>query len=115
MRMTGMRAVAYTTTAWTFNEDTPKTSQVIENITMTYEKDRAKKAWNEASIKTRNVLEGEAKKRNVKKSSIQITLKAVGNGSQSELCHILLKSYEKKLSGPPLETWKSNYKILYPN
>ena len=115
MRTAGMRAVAYSTTAWAFNENTPGTSQVIKNITTTYERERAQKAWNDASAETRNVLEREVVKRRVKKSNMQATIQAVGHGFRAEVCRVLLKSFEEELRGVPLESWKSNYKIDYPN
>lgn len=115
MRTAGMRSVAYATTAWAFSEEPPQTSKVITNITTTYERDNAQKAWLDALKETKKVLENEVAKRQIQKQSMQIALQAVGMGFSHELCMVLLKSFEQQLSGTHLVTWKQNYNILYPD
>ena len=114
----GMRAVAYTTTAWAFGETPPTQSQVIlHRVAHNYQPDVrfCEQAWRESSAATIRNLDSEPGKRNVSKRSFQVLLRALGDNQRSKLCLLILQGFEKKLrTSVELMAWKDGYKVEYP-
>jgi len=121
LRLYGMRAVAYTLTAWVYDDIIPSRSPtVLRNITTG--KIRAKawdiqqrdKAWKAASDAVLYRLNSEIKNKNIKKETLQLVFKALSDDNKQKLALNVLRGFEKKLSVFELPVWKSNYNIAYP-
>ena len=121
-RTYGMRAVAYTITAWAFNEPVLMASnQIIQNMRQGFPTTPPQKiyryhnAWKKASNAMLNHLAATTGSGKISKKSMQILLKALGNKNKSQLCLEILKGFENQISHHmELRIWKSNYTILYP-
>ncbi|MCW8934916.1 MAG: hypothetical protein OQK98_09340 [Gammaproteobacteria bacterium] len=121
LRLYGMRAVAYTITAWTYGDIIPTRSPtVLRNITPGVVKAKAwdiqqrDKAWKAASDSVIHRLNSEIKNKNVKKETLQLIFKALSDNNKQKLTLNVLKGFEKQLSVFELPVWKNNYKIVYP-
>ncbi len=121
-RLYGMRAVAYTMTAWAFSDAIPNSSgRIIQNLgqgfpVVTPDKMiRYHNAWEKASRAMLNHLAATTGRGNISKKSMQILLMALGNNDRGQLSLEVLKGFEKQVGGyAETLVWKSNYKILYP-
>lgn len=121
-RLYGMRSVAYTMTAWAYNDAIPNSSKrIVQNMKQGFpvvtpdKMARYHNAWAKASRAMLNHLAATTGKGKISKSSMQILLRALGGNDRSQLCLEILKGFENKVSGyAETLAWKSNYKILYP-
>ncbi len=118
-RMYGMRAIAYTTTAWAFGDAIPdKSSRIIENVKAgPHTPDTLRsyhKAWSEASKSAVRELEDTVRKLKTRSNSYQILLRALGEDNRQKLCRTLLDGFTPQLRGTALKVWNSNLSILYP-
>lgn len=121
LRLYGMRAVAYTITAWTYDQMIPLSSPtVLRNITAGQVRAKAwdiqqrDKAWKTASDSVLQRLNKEIKSKDIEKQTLQLMLKALSDNNMQKLSLSVLKGFENKLSVFELPVWKSNYKISYP-
>jgi hypothetical protein len=120
-RMYAFRAIAYTVTAWSFNQPVPTGSQVVlGNLTTgILAKPRSElleynKIWKETSRKVLLQLESSASMLNVPKDAVKIIMQGIGKNDPRTLCKMLLKGLEVQLQPIPRISWKSGYNILYP-
>jgi len=121
-RLYGMRAVAYTMTAWAFNEAIPSSSKrIVQNLRQGFpvvspdKMTRYHNAWSKASRAMLNHLAATTGKGKISKNNMQILFRALGNNNRSQLCLEILKGFEKQVGGyAETLVWKSNYKIRYP-
>jgi len=121
-RLYGMRSVAYTMTAWAYNDAIPNSSKkLVQNMRQGFpvvtpdKMTRYHNAWAKASRAMLNHLAATTGKGKISKKSMQILLKAIGNNDRSKLCLEILKGFENKVGGyAETLVWKSNYKVLYP-
>jgi hypothetical protein len=127
-RIAGMRAVAYATVAWAFDEPSPAFSRELEKrmrdgFTGPSEINRCKRAWTNAAMSAVTELKkaalgayGNAK--SLKSQALLIEsakqrLVAAGEGDRKKLCLFLLKAFEDNFSGELLNIWKAGYDFLY--
>jgi hypothetical protein len=102
-RLAGMASVAYTVTAWAFDDPIPGLPpRVQRNITLSglaNEIPAYQKAWREASSSAlRGLAEMVAKKHDASKNSFQIVFRAVGDDNRRNLSQAVLKGFAKDLS-----------------
>ena len=121
LRLYGMRAAAYTITAWVYDDIIPSRSPtVLRNITTgkiqakAWDIQQRDKAWKEASDAVLHRLNSEIKNKNITKKTLQLVFKALSDNNKQKLALNVLKGFEKQLSVFELPVWKSNYKIVYP-
>jgi putative peptidoglycan binding protein len=127
-RMAGMRAVAYATVAWAFNEPSPAFSRELEGrmrdgLTGQPEINRCKRAWTNAAMSAVTELKKAAlgrygNGRSPKSQAFLIEsakqrLVAAGEGDRKKLCLFLMKAFEDNFSGELLNIWKAGYDYLY--
>lgn len=120
-RMYAFRAIAYTVTAWAFNQAIPGGSQVIlASITtrgLTQPRSEIavyNKIWKETSQKVLVKIESSIAATDIPKSAVKIILRALAKDEPRTLCKMILKSFEQDLQPIPRLSWVSGYKILYP-
>jgi hypothetical protein len=125
-KMTGMRAVAYASVAWAFEDDKmdrqfPGISRkLMINISAggvtPAEISRNKRAWADAVIETKKRLEltslGRLRNAGAKTQKLLIAsgkrrLTLAGNDNRQQLCRFIMKSFEGQLSGSQLVAWKN--------
>jgi len=117
------RSVAYTITAWAFNQPRPvNSSRIITNIRSgaLVRKKRVvteyKDVWRKTSLSVIKNLDKVLLEKGISKHHLQFILQALGNGSPQQLCLLLLRGMEAKMdSYAHKQVWKSNYKIAYPH
>lgn len=128
-RMYGMRALAYTTTAWTFNatkrpSGSPAMMELFEQWNWDDKKlERRQETWDKVSRKTWKNLQAEPRKTGIDKVVIQAAFLTVArreqkhHGSEEKrLCLYLLKALEKETKrGIERTNWRQGYRILYPD
>jgi len=115
------RCIAYTVTAWSFNQPIPSGSNRILTNMRTTAPVRTPKViaehkllWSKTSKLCLSMLENTVKEKKIKKEHLQLVFRALGGGVDRQLCLKILKGYEKDLSTIEKLTWKSLYKIPYP-
>lgn len=116
-RLAGMVAVAYTTTAWAFDDPVPdlppRVQQNIRTSGLGKEIPGYQKAWKDASKATlQSLAEMVAKKPGTSKKSFQIMFRAIGDDNRQSLCRALLKGFEKGMTGMERDILKT---YEYPN
>lgn len=117
-RLYGFQAVAYTTTAWAFDDPIPTGSrQTLKNIAQMFPKDipNYEKAWKEASDSALAFLAKEPTTHHVSKQAFQLLLRLAGDNRRQTLCLNLLKGFESKVDHVALTAWRSGYALEYPN
>lgn len=121
LRLYGMRAAAYTLTAWVYDEHIPTRSPtILHNISAgslrakAWDIQQRDKAWKKASDAVVLRLNQEVKNKNIKKETLQLIFKALSDNNKQKLNIHILKGFEKQLSVFELPVWKSNYTIHYP-
>ena len=101
-RLVGMRAIAYGTTAWAFDDPMPPYPSVMRNNVISggfqHEVADHERAWNNARDSAVRNLEEEVMKKRVQKKSYQVMLRAVGNDNRNNLVKELMKGLEKSLT-----------------
>jgi hypothetical protein len=122
-RMYGMRAIAYTITAWAFDSPIPTSSPVIianriawpGRDIWTRDEPAFRQAWNDAKEGTlRNIPQVMAKMK-LTKQGYQLTLKILGNNLPKQLCQALLTGLDKEFQANDLRAWKSQCENEYPS
>jgi hypothetical protein len=130
-RITGLRAVAYGTVSWAFNEARPGFSpQLLKRMNEMAgalppsEFDRCKLAWQQAVDSAYREMEKMAlgprgkylstKSAEALRKAGQAKLRRVSDGNKRELCRKLLVAFEKQFKGTLLEAWQKGYEFLYP-
>ncbi len=121
LRLYGMRAIAYTITAWAYGDNIPTRSPtILRNITTgiiqakAWDIQKRDKAWKSASDAALYNLNNKIKSKNIKKETMQLIFKALSNNDKQKLNVAILTGFENQLSPIEKITWKSNYKIQYP-
>lgn len=117
------RSIAYTITAWAFNQPRPVNSnKIITNLrsgALVRKKSvvtEYKDVWRKTSLSVINNLDKVLLEKRINKNHLQFILQALGNGSPQQLCLLLLRGLEDKVDGYSHKlVWKSNYKIAYPH
>jgi len=93
--LAGMGAVAYTTTAWAFDDPIPGYPQRIKNnLRMNGMADKIgsrERAWQRASQETLHHLADLAKKERVSTRSLKIALRGAAGDDRQALCRLVLK------------------------
>jgi hypothetical protein len=117
----GMRAVAYTTTAFAFNDPIPTRSPALESrinqvggFTNNGETTAKRKAWKDASTATLQHLQEEIGSPDGDKRTLRLFFQALGDNNRQKLCLRILKGFEEELQPIPKKFWVSGYKLLYP-
>ncbi len=116
------RCVAYTITAWAFNQQRPMGSnQILHNMRSGILVRKQSivgefgKVWHETSISVTQMLEKILVEKHIQKKQLQFILQALGDGKSQQLCLLLLRGFEDKVDGYAGKlAWKSNYSITYP-
>jgi len=128
-RLYGFRAVAYTITAWAFDETIPSSSnrylKRAKEKTGAYadcfaflgeEEKRWHKAWKEASNAAVKRLDKLANDELMgRKSTLKKYLRFISNDNKEDLCSAVLKGMEKKLDDYQAELMRHGYDIKYPH
>lgn len=120
-RLYGMRSAAYTVTAWSFGDPLPASSPTILRnlrsgpvVAQANELPTYNKAWNEAQRTTVASLNETVSHAQLSKDILQILFKAIGDNDRKNLCLMLLKGFESRMSVIEQNVWKSNYRVVYP-
>ncbi len=121
-RFYSYRAIAYTITSWAFDKPILRESQrilfnirsgpVVQNPRVVGE---FAKVWKDTSDSVVRMLNQEIATGKATKEVMQIIFRALGDGNEQKLCDLFLRGFENNLSPIEKITWKSNYKIIYPN
>lgn len=117
------RCVAYTVTAWAFNQPSPAGSNtILRNIRsgVLVRKpgvvDEYGQVWRETATKVKKILDKIVVEKSIQKKQLQFVLKALGNGNPQQLNLALLRGFEDKVDSYQHKmVWRSNYKIAYPH
>jgi hypothetical protein len=127
-RLAGMRAIAYTTVAWAFDEPVPSLSRELEarwrSQPLTPDLiQRGRRAWDNAAKSTVQELVkgalgrlGTHRSSNTKKLLVQAAkerIKMIASGNKRQVSRFLMELFEPKLNGTILEIWQRNYDFLY--
>jgi len=120
-KLYGMRSAAYTVTAWSFGDPLPASSPTIMRnlrsgpvVAQANELPTYNKAWAEAQRTTVASLNETATHSQLSKDILQILFKAIGDNDRKNLCLMLLKGFESRLSAIEQNVWRANYKVVYP-
>lgn len=120
-KMYAFRSIAYTVTAWAYNNPIPSSSmRILSNLRqgplVAQQKNinEYKQLWAKTSQGVLNKLNVQLTTKGIPKEAMQIALRAISNNDAKGLCEILLKGFEDKLGSIEKLTWKSNYTIKYP-
>ncbi len=117
-RVWGMRAVAYTITAWAYDEPILTSSKkILQRMSRAFPPEkiiRYNDAWQKASRATLNHLAAKAGSGKISKKSFQLLLMALGNNNKGQLCLEILKGFEGEIGHIEIKFWKANYSVLYP-
>lgn len=120
-RMYALRSIAYTVTAWAYGNSIPASSmRILSNIregkvvVKQQIVNEYKQLWAKTSQDVLNKLNVQLATKAIPKEAMQIALRAISNNDAKQLCEMLLKGFEDKLSNIEKITWKSNYSIKYP-
>jgi len=116
LKMYGLRAVAYTTTAWAFDKPIPTGSnRILARIkglpTSTIIKN--KQTWLNVSRATVKSLNAEALKRNTSEANLKLLYRALSDNNPRTLCHLLMEELTSKLDTIQKINW--DLKTLYPD
>jgi hypothetical protein len=116
-RLAGMVAVAYTVTAWAFDDPIPglppRVQQNIKASGLGNEIPAYQQAWKDASGATlKSLAEMIAKKPGVSKQSFQVLFRAIGDDNRQALSKALIKGFEKNVNGVEKEILRT---YDYPN
>lgn len=122
-RTYGMRAIAYTITAWAFDDPIPKKSKrLTQNRTSGFpqasqsELEALQKAWAKASKRALKTIKKIADEQNVSQEALKVVYRAIGDNDRKNLCLKIMKGFEPKISNRHArKIWVSNYKVKYPN
>jgi len=117
-RQYGMRAVAYTITAWAFEQGIPEQSKtILDKLTTFYPQtaSRYPSAWKDASNSAIKEIDRKAKHLGLSKQAYRMLLRLLGDDSPQKLCLQLLQAMEEKLdSDVERMGWKSQYQVPFP-
>jgi len=115
------RCVAYTVTAWSFNQAVPAGSnQLLRNTNsgIIVRKDRIRTEydalWKKTSMACITQLNKSIRSANIQKSHLQVIFQALGGGNKQALCLNILKGFEGKMDNIAKLSYRSNYRIKYP-
>jgi len=120
-RQYGMRAVSYTTVAWSFSDLIPLKSPTIEqNVRHNLSNGKQaiktlnglQKAWFDSSSATLLKLNKAGKKGN--KEALQLVFKAMGDNNRQKLNLAILKGFAKNMSYQDKIWFEGGYSIRYP-
>jgi len=118
LRLYGLRAVAYTTTAWAFDKPIPSGSKrAMRNMRGKPAKDilKLEQAWSNTSRATINNLKKEAIKRKIKEVNLKLVYRALGNNNANQFCGLLMKELTSKLkSRIDIINWEGQLNYGYP-
>ena len=117
------RSIAYTITAWAFNQPRPVNSnRIISNVrSSTYGQNKRvipeyKDVWRKTSLSVIQILDKLLLEKKLEKKHLQFILQALGNGSPQQLCLLLMRGMEDRIDGYTQKiVWKKNYTIAYPH
>jgi len=127
LRMFCFRSIAYTYTAFAFNDPPPKPSrEIIKNKrvvgpgyegTEIIEKDIAefKVEWDKTSKSVYREIKKYIESKVMHEKGYRILLKSLLSEDKREFCKKLLFGFEDRVGHTALYTWKRNYRILYPD
>ncbi len=117
-KMYGMRGIAYTITAFAFDDKpVPTGSLEMRRRADSNEKQRYDEAWKKARSSALRTLEQTAREQKVSIASYKAFLRAMGEDNRQKLCRSILEGLEGELKGrnpSMLISWRSNYKLEYP-
>lgn len=115
------RAVAYTVTAWAFDQAIPTgSSKILSNIQTGFPIQSPavvaeyKAAWGSASSLTTASLKEEVASGALPKRYLQLLFRAVAGGDPAKLCESILRGYEAKLPHAERPIWRHLYSIRFP-
>lgn len=122
-RMYNLRAIAYTITAFAFDQDIPTGSRMTRRrwggLVAKPEAKAHEKVWLESIEPTLRLIKQTALEKNVSIASYKAFLRALGSDDEQKLCRMILSGFEGKLKDlnlSVLNTYKSNIiNIPYPN
>lgn len=101
-KLTGMRGVAYGTTAWAFGDAMPPLpANIRSNILASHGAEwlrRREKAWTEARDTAVRAIEDDVRARRVQKRSYQTALRATGDDNRNRLVKEIMKGFETQLT-----------------
>ena len=120
-KLYGMRAVAYTITAWAFDQTPPTQSDTILRRLSTYPLlvghgiPEHHAAWKVASSQALANLAADVVRRKTSKKAYQTLLRALGENDKETLCYRIMQGLEARLKSPIEKLpWIGNYTVLYP-
>jgi len=116
-RLAGMVAVAYTITAWAFDDSIPglppRLERNIKASGLANEIPAYQRSWQDASNATlKSLAEMIVKKPGTSKKSFQVLFRAVGDDNRQILSRTLLRGFEKDVTAMEKEILKT---YDYPN
>jgi hypothetical protein len=116
VRLATMAAVAYTITAWAFNDPIPELpARVQRNVQASFANEISayQEAWKDASSATlRRLREMVAQRPGTSEKSFRVLFRAIGDDNRQILCGALLKGFEKNLTNVEKQVLKT---FKYPN
>lgn len=117
------RAIAYSLTAWAFNDAPVHSSQtMLSNLrtgfpvppdmkyTLKQYNEGWRKAETDAVLKIRNI----AIHNKIAEASLKLFMRALAGNNRQHLCEGILRGFEKRLSFQDKITWRAMYSIKYP-
>ena len=117
-----MRAVAYTVTAWAFDDKIPTQSKrIINNLQEgRYQVDdetvqERHKTWRKTRERTLQIINRVAKENDISPDALKVVYRALGEDNREVLCLKILKGFEPQIYHTAKNIWKSTYDIKYPN
>lgn len=117
-KLYGLRAVAYTITAWAYDKPIlVGSNKVLLNIKGVPNSSiiKYKQAWSSASRATLSSLKNMSKKKKISEDSLKLIYKALSSNNPKTLCLQLMTDLESKLNDTVHKMiWKVELKTLYP-
>lgn len=118
LKLYGMQAAAYATTAWAFADPIPGPSQEILKRNVRFygpdEEGKLRGAWQRATTSTISSLEDFVVRKRVEKLSYQILLRAWGETERQTLCEKVMEAFIEDLNGVEVDSLKSIMEVKYP-
>lgn len=122
IKMYSFRALAYTITAWAYNQPIPSSSPtIIRNsrtrapVSTEKQIEEKHRAWRRASDSVINELNKVCEANNMKPEDLKLLLRAMSDGDDKKLCDTLLRGYEGEFREfASRAVWISNYTVRYP-
>lgn len=118
------RAIAYSLTAWAFNDAPVHSSQtMLSNLRhsfpvppdIKYTLRQYNDGWKKAETDAIQKINSIAIQHKILADVLKLFMRTLSGNNRQQLCLSILRGFEKKLSYQEKLVWKSNYSIRYPS